>query len=72
MAGEARRRCFAGTGVWRVFACQALNGATASALPPPHAKAVVFSADRRKGSSEPTTATHPVLRNPAATPLIER
>ena len=56
MAGEARRRCFEGTGVWRVFACQALNGATASALPPPHSKAVVFEAARRKVSSEPSVA----------------
>ena len=49
MAREARRRCFAGTDPWRVFACQALNGATASALPAPHAKALVFQAARRKG-----------------------
>ena len=58
MAREARRRCFAGTSLWRVFACRALNGATASAWPPPNSNVVVFKAARRKVSSEP----RPVLR----------
>ena len=57
MVREARRRCFAGTGVWRVFACRALNGVTASAWPPPNSNAVAFEAARRKVSSEPTPAT---------------
>ena len=51
LAREARRRCFAGAGVWRVFACRALNGATASAWPPPNSNAVVFEGARRKVSS---------------------
>ena len=61
LAGEARRRCIAGTGVWRVFACRALNGATASAWPPPHSNAAVFEAAGRKVSSEPRPAgrAHP-------------
>ena len=56
LAREARRRCFAGTGVWRVFACRVLNGATASTWPPPNSNAVVFEAACRKVSSEPVAA----------------
>ena len=61
LAREARRRSFAGEGLWRVFACQALIGATASAWSPRRSHAMGHDLPTRSpvgGTGSPTAIPH--------------